>query len=824
MIDNMLDRSAFINLHKLDKIRGSLEELCFFISYDSENKDDVKKIVEYLQLFYSNSIFHFCETKPLIWEYADEIKYQISQSSCFIFFLSSRSLSKASPNYIKKAKRCDKVSWQIKELEYALNNNLKPVIFSLESLSTLQKLIDLNVPDYGSTTTNKLWRKISPATKGWLKLPFPTHKGNSSSTPLDYRAFAATFISHYGNISPQLSQNPKTVTLPEYVPSTEIYFRINTTGNGQAQSLDDWLDYNGPLRQDSAWKANADHGEMCLLSPILGAGSLQVDPNEALYLDSRLEPTRLELHCTGPSCGFKDGAKCPTIDSGKAKIFAGNLINGRLHGRSPNYSSTDPKPFSDLRLALLQLAMVANDALVDTMTRSYCPIDNWSTVPAELGEEDCTLLLCFTDKALAALDLVIKSHSSTPTTITLLAPSAIANFLNDMKQKFQGGKHALLQADAERCAEYFWHSMIFQAPHYPHPKELRFQALLIHQDSIKGKFVKTRRDEPQIIPASRDLRLLGDAVRACIARGVNPQAAGKNHDFFKALAEVLWHDWERVKHRDTTRYLHQSRLPLAITTTFDFEMESALASIISNPGKETNYSDSNRTFHVVLPVVEAVQGKGEGAWSWLMATLDAKTFHAWALDSNRSPQFSPSKWTRLVTCRTIEKACIQGPIVLRLNGTPFFSINPIDITAPQDPVGESWSEGERSMVPYLPLALSDYDVIQFLMMDMQGGLKVPSSDIVHGPGLPNWLFSQLACADRYWLALGVGMSTWNSRLSLFLHTVRAAGNSKRIVAMSRLIPPDRAAFLNACGITPVEANLDHLSQKVFSDYLNRSSQ
>ena len=787
-----MDREEFIRAFNLGEADQKLTRMGssaykIFISWCSWDKDKTIRVVNYLKLFFGTERIYFSDITPPGPDFQDSIRMEIRKCDVVLLFLSCGSYQRD-----KEAKDDDFT--QLKELKFAKKQNktiiyvpLEPQKYILEQFSTID------------TKTGLLW-STSPKMRHWV--PAQNYALHES--------IAAAFVEYWCQRVPGVE--PDGVRQANKDPH-ELIYRIEGPDLLEATKLTDWLESNHPNGKNWSVYYNGQP-DLRVLSPILGTGTLHLGRKEVLDLDEALNPKRLVNLCPEDCGGEGSPEKCPVVDLGELRKFAAALVEGRRDRRKVKYSAEALKELTGLRIALLKLAMMSNKILMTSLAQEGRHVGNWEKQPVELTPEDRRILVCLVQSAIEALGQGLLAGNEPGRAVgsresgirlVMLAPNAIMDQLEILLEAFQDWQRKLEASDIRWFADAFWHTMIFSLPLYPRTSELLFQVRLIHQDEVGGGFNKSHSDgQPWAIPANRDLREIAKAVRACMSRGFAPGPREQNEGFFARIAEALWSDWDRLRKR-VANNSKGSRIPMAFATTFDFELEAALARwAVDNRGPE---QDHLPVFHVIMPIVEVPAGAQVGQWSWVVLTLDAKEFVDWTSGQPGQVLMVPRKWDKVGTYPQFPENYLAGPVVVRLNGTPYFNLTqvpPSSRSGGQNPFGRATS---TSVDPYVPLAVSDYDLIQFLMMDMQSGLKLSVSQegAAATIGWPVWLFNEFTSTDRFWLAMGVGMSNWSSRLYLFVHTARAANTS--IVAINREIEWDRAAFLSGCGIRAVAGDL-----------------
>jgi hypothetical protein len=838
----------------------------FFLSFYSGNQPIVERIFHRLESFFGKNTLFYSDVDSTAGNWGSEhgiLATAIRRARHIIVLLSAEALRRAN----QEDSRGVSVQWWEWKYSQKQDPPKTPIVVSLCPHGDLEDegLLDIGFgyaldqmnwankgggdADLIAAAIVKSWHQSAPA-------PEPTPDAQLSSVP------------------PAVGDNGSSPDSVEHARSLHFRMRRASRDLPEdALEYPDWERDDQPQPTSKAWKfipedhsgnpVQVDSG-LRVLSPILGPGTLQISSvDERILLDAALDPDDPEAMDFAGVLGDTWFVEKVLRSEEQRRAFAQALIEGKLGDRDAKYSEEGtPRALTRLRMALLQLSMATDHSFGEAMSKTDRPLDG----PLEDGSTTHVTRLPLDPRPLkavrraaeaaeaAAKDLKSEffpnldgpprghtkaqsSEAAPPTAwVDLLGIHAIHAALGRFKEVIDHGR-GLRRDEVGWCADLFWHTMSYRAARYPTSSELYTQIVLLHESmNPVGLVTPHRMDPSRMVSALRDMETSAAAVRMSMGRGYAPGKDSRRSRFFGSLARAMWVDWRlRLKTRKHDDPNNRSKLSMAFAATFDFELESALArqAITDWEAQGRQRTDCPTVFHVVLPAVEMTgqgstsrrgetcghlaenEGASSGPWMWVLATYRARDFVAW-LDPGdrdwlgRDDRFSPHEWHAMSDLDRYPEGAIDGPVVVRLNGSPFVELHPHRRAGSVAPDNE-WADVGGTAVSYgLPLSISEYDRVQFLMMDAQSGLVDPvhQQGATAGPssGWPAWFFTELKKLDRFWLAMGMGMQNWNSRLFLFLHTVRVLsmeGDRRPIRALEKDLDDDRVAFLTVCGIRPV---------------------
>jgi hypothetical protein len=309
----------------------------------------------------------------------------------------------------------------------------------------------------------------------------------------------------------------------------------------------------------------------------------------------------------------------------------------------------------------------------------------------------------------------------------------------------------------EWIAQLIWYTLSYDAHAYRTNEELAFQLSL-----------EERHFEERLTPAdAAQLRgsLAGQRITAWFKEYVD-SGSNEMRSFYDTIARVLATQYSVSLEPSTYRYPVEA---VAISTTFDMEMEEALS--------RQNLS----MIHVAVPVRAYTAGEPrEVHLRWLLGTSERDTvlmkpdWHWFPDDSHQQPDE------------------IGGPLVIKLHGSPLHNL--------PDPAELGGSTAYRHLEHALTISESEH-LENILLLD----------------ALPNFFKGIISDQRRTFFLLGQSVSDWNVKLRLFdvayPDRVQVAAN-RRLIAVNERFDPYRTSVLDALRIDRWEGKLEDLASLI----------
>lgn len=307
----------------------------------------------------------------------------------------------------------------------------------------------------------------------------------------------------------------------------------------------------------------------------------------------------------------------------------------------------------------------------------------------------------------------------------------------------------------EWIADALWHTFRFDKAAYARNDELSFQISLLAD--LHGE----RIDLPGAAQNAQATVKLSHDVIAAWFRQFGNDAPPEMQNLYDALALVLQDQFEafrKTRERDPLE-------PVAFSSTYDLEMERAL---LRAPGVHT--------FHVVIPVYAYAKDEQEPDQGWLRGTL------------HHGQNVEDTEWEWFAEERELTKRDIQGPMLIKLHGSPLHTLpgGPLD-----DEYLPEYERFEHALV------LSEH---QFL------------ENIVWKDRLPQFFNRVLLQSNRTYFFLGHSIREWSTRLRLYSQVYRRDSNPRTVarIAINRAHDPYRSAVLSAIGVQRWAGDLEEI--------------
>lgn len=501
------------------------------------------------------------------------------------------------------------------------------------------------------------------------------------------------------------------------------------------------------------------------ITTIVGAGVNQIDARSArVVLDSNL----------------MDLVKSDQTEPEVRKFFQA-LLKERLDDRSSQFSAAPPEreELVQVQYQLLCIAREATALLFNELAQAVGPIDDWDRLETNVRATDIAQRL---ESVAALLSKHVGLHG--------FGARAMQVRLEAMAEGIDRG---LSGSEIEWLTDLFWHSYSFYATTYPRMSELALQVALVHESAGNHSPDRPRkRLEPVASVHRHDAKVVAESVK----RGFVQNDKSLRREFYDRLAEVAFGEFDRWK--GWSRKGRRSPLSIVLVTTFDLEMERALAA-----RREGRY-------HVALPVLEPMDPPQSrvrrGKLRWLLGTFEPGETECPSLDELENAV--AWRWADDLNGKE-DLDDIEGPIVVKLDGSPMHVLPAqIQSTRSAPRVGslkdrQGAARPDSASAPIHGVVLGEYDFLQYFQVELS--LYARSQDSTNA--LPLWLFDAMKDDGRTWLLLGLRLADWNSRMQLFIHASRVLPGRGRFFAIQKEFDEDRASLLEAIGVERVDGDL-----------------
>jgi len=603
---------------------------------------------------------------------------------------------------------------------------------------------------------------------------------------------------------------------------TEPTVLLDLSSAMEPRSIDEWA--RGRLAAkvlERELSVSPALGPECLDEPEEADGDLDDGWKQGIYLDQHVIAV------------LRDGDE-------KRSTFFDEVVEQRLHGRRKIYITERDElddAVSEVRLALFECAYRATALYSETWAAAPSPVTDWVMHEVLLNEHQLEEMTMLVERATRALHELPPRETGPRGDLYRLGARSLAIRLNTLLKRLAGTAptrmypeyedgHPLQASVMEWLTDVFWHSMTFDSPCYPRMDELALQVSLVGTD----RGVPIRRMEPAATTERENVLRFHGAVCSSVNRGFLAPRNLPARKLHAGLADVLhaqYAEWTERRRREQRK----SPFPLAISTTFDLELERALAVTERHEGG---------AFHVAFPVIHVKSGNNRGNVRWIIGTFEVQEPDVTedelrtALTHPRQPGW---RWLEHETRMHLDLR-LKGPLVLKVNGSPLhrlkreLSLNMQLIkdapegAEPDKPTGggmprrprdakarqqsrklRAEPRDEDAEYVYHAPAIAEFDVLQFMHVDewSYGARSDERAEVEQG--MPRAITDELDNPRRFWLIAGQRLSDWSTRMQLFLHVsrTRVRGTSlSNALAVSRTHDRDRARLLDGLGIERAE--------------------
>jgi hypothetical protein len=465
-----------------------------------------------------------------------------------------------------------------------------------------------------------------------------------------------------------------------------------------------------------------------------------------------------------------------------------------------------------VRIALARLAQRATAAFVQAARDEAIPLNLW---------ERHEIAITKGSEALEALDTAIKAihdHHDIDQEDRLFGARRLESRLSRLRRVLVEERRGLSGDGVAWLTDLFWHAVVFDSPLYPHVTELSLQVSL-----LAGQLSRpTRSLDPATVVARTELGAMSAATARAVERGFDPAEAadGPRRMLHRAIADLLHADYERWATRpasDPNRVVS-----MALTTTFDLEMERGLAAF-------------GVPYEVAIPIYTRVEQTGaadgdrpDETVCWLIGRFGPSSDPT--LDDLTQPL---DGWRLAASIKAITNGAfdLAGPLLLKLNGSPSHALPDAaalgldhrSSSPAATPGGHPDSFGvnpgtlgsETRLSIEHAVSLGEYDFLQVTRMSQYSFDRVvtPSNDPAQTrppDGLPEAIVNQIVKPDRFWMLLGHRFGDWNSRIQLHTFIAHESRHTERGCAVARSFDTDRLLFLDWLGITRATGEMRQL--------------
>lgn len=546
------------------------------------------------------------------------------------------------------------------------------------------------------------------------------------------------------------------------------------------------------------------------VTPLLGSAVTTMDPmSGALRWDM-----------------FLEAAIAGTDADPELSRFVRNLVadrwdRPRRHGLDgprreiPFTPTTDEeRSISEVRVALGKLACQATTVFVSAATRATVPLDQWDDYEVAVTTGDPLF-----SRLHQLIDLLERHNERHGADDNLFGGVFLKGRLCTMQRQMAAKTAGLTGSTVRWLTNVFWHAVICDSPVYPSLGELELQVSLFVNES------RPTRDFGAGASLIRyTLENVGKVAALALRRGFDPDEPpdSKRRAFYRSLGTVMhgqFADWRALMG-------DPEPIPLVVTSNLDLELERALAA-------------TGDRFHVAVPVYFAPQSRSsrasrgkDGGHSpagseetirWLVGTFSGGTASPTVTDL-QAP-VSTWRWLRSLVTERGSPPALEGPLLLKLNGSPLHRIPDGSSglrTCPAEPVDRrrvdprttnelSENVENESFQMLHAIALGEFDFLQVTRVN-QWSIDRPSTDgYASENGLPGWLVEEILNDSRYWVLLGYNVADWSSRIQLHTLFTHVSPQASRGCAVAPDFDEVRLRFLDWLGIAHVRGNVTALT-------------
>lgn len=326
--------------------------------------------------------------------------------------------------------------------------------------------------------------------------------------------------------------------------------------------------------------------------------------------------------------------------------------------------------------------------------------------------------------------------------------------------------------ELEWVADALWHTFRYDQAAYPRADEFAFQVALF----VIG--ATGRRPERDVALEAARPRLTSETIATWFHR-YSGSPSNRMLAFYDALAKVLvaGHEGSRptgAGGREGIGSINPLH-PVAFSMNYDLEMERAL-----------QQCEESTVFHVVVPIYAYLDPESEPEVQWLIGRTTKHT-------SVERPQ-----WTWFPQAGLPRRGSIQGPILIKLNGSPLHDLPSPGEVGGIDQYSQEFQRFEHALI------LSETEHLQHIVWrDM----------------LPDFGETVLLRKERTLVFLGHSIKEWSTRLRMFsqIHRPtkpRVKRAESQMLAINRTHDPFRSAILGSIGVHRLVGDLEEFTRLV----------
>ncbi len=625
------------------------------------------------------------------------------------------------------------------------------------------------------------------------------------ATPVLYLKPGAGGLLAFREVSPA-----EAVVLDDLTPTTQPIVRANPHA-GTAVSLRDFLD---SLRREVVVPERRSDGQtgqaLRAITPYFGPGALQVGVGregpslEEIWWDPELESDADE----------------------DLRTFLSQLLTERQGERPvvPRPAEQADAAISQVRKRLARLAHGTNRMVLAAASSGYVPVSGLDRALIAVPED--AEMLADIAAAIDACRAVGPSDDA-----DLLGAGRILRRLQSV-QRYVTETGRLRWGTAVWLTDLLWHAIICDSPLYPRVEELAMQVSIVQGEDYRP----IQRLEPSSImaPGTDDLSAIRRACASAVVRGykADEPASSVRRQLYAATSQLLRHQYDTWLHIDTPHRRRPKAAAIALTTTFDLELERALAA-------------DGKPFHVAVPVyvTSSPESNDSDELRWLVGTFQISA-SAPTLEDLCAPVNEQWQWLASLGTANMQGAGLTGPLIVKLNGSPLHRVPPSsrqvhtsgigklgrgsvhrpDLVQRSHPPGsmaeilarQASSRDAENPVPDLEhaIALGEFDFLQAMRTSLWSIDSSPKRP--ENVGLPVWLCDELLTRKRYWVLIGLRLADWSARTQVFTLLMNddqlLSSSPKRGFAVAREFDEDRLRFHEWLGLQRTVGDAGELAE------------
>ena len=546
-------------------------------------------------------------------------------------------------------------------------------------------------------------------------------------------------------------------------------------------------------------------------TPVLGPGALQVGPHDessAIGLES-VEVSKAVVEALGEH--WREVLRTAP-GTGRTRWRAIDVVAEPANADSP---------VEDLRLAVASLIAALLDAVasrpaIKIATQGWDSawldakwlrgaIESASRAAQEIsqsglaGQPEHAVRLLGASQISARLDRISSSDSITGSTITWLV-------------------------------DLLWHILIFDDSLLPRLEELSFQVSLLEENQEEGGPVRSL-EPSRLIRRQSSMTDVPLALQSILVQrgAVVPPPNSPSAHLHRLIARIL-----QAQHKANDSVAISDQGALGLSMNFGLDLEHALG-------------ENGGLFHVAMPIYASdenserseAQGPKERLL-WIEGLFDPKNDECTWKEDGPTQYPRPWKGWRLLSDLGTEERPLEGPLVVKLNGSPMHSLEDMDlehienfldtgrsVISSSEKDDRSWlnvqSETSESWKFAHAIGLGEFDLLQIARHTLYSWDIGPDGA---ADGFSAWANSQLRSDSRYWFLAGLRLDDWSTRERLHWLLGKPNGSVKsgtRGLVSSLDFDPDLLRFIDWSGLDRVAGDLKAMFESLesFANSLDR---